>query len=52
MKLGDQLETEKFLKKLGIDNLNSVTISHALGILASQNRFKTLYDEILNIERL
>ena len=39
------------LKYWGIYNLNSVIISRVLKILASQNRFQSLYDEILNIDR-
>ena len=43
------LTSEQSLK-LG-DSLNSVIISCVPSILASQNRFKSLYDEIFNIER-
>jgi len=50
IKLGDQLK--KFnLKYWGIYNLNSVIISCVLKLLASQNRFQSLYDEIFNIDR-
>ena len=45
MKLGNQL------KYWGIYNLNRVFISCVLKILASQNRFQSLYNEIFNIDR-
>ena len=47
LKLGDQLKT---ILKIGGYNLNSVIISRFLRILASQNRFQSLYDEIFNID--
>ena len=39
------------LKDWGIHNLNIVIISRVLRILAPQNRFQSLYDEIFNIDR-
>ena len=44
------LTSEQSLK-LGDDNLNSVLISRDLTILASQNGFKSMYDEIFNNNR-
>ena len=49
MKSGNQLQNN--LSNSGIHNLNSVMIFHVLVILASQNRFQSLYDEIYNIDR-
>ena len=40
------------LKNWGIYNLNSVLNSRVLRILASQNRFLSLYDKIFNIRRV
>ena len=51
LKLRGQLKTSEQSKSLGIYNLSSFIISRILRILASQNRFQSLYDEILNIER-
>ena len=51
MKLGDQLiQLQNNLKNSGIIAY-SVKISHVLRILASQNRFQSLYNEIFNIDR-
>ena len=40
------------LTNWGIYNFNSIIISHGLRILAPQNRFQTLYDQIFNIDIL
>ena len=46
------VHSQKFqYKKWGIYNLNSILISRVLKILASQNRFQSLYDEIFNFDR-
>ena len=51
MKLGDQLiQLQNNLKNSGIIAY-SFKISHVLRILASQNRFQSLYNEIFNIDR-
>ena len=53
MELGDLLIYLKSnLLNCCIYNLNSVIISRVLSILASQNRFKSPYDEIFNIKRV
>jgi hypothetical protein len=49
---GPTKKLHKNLKSWGIYNLNSVIISRVLGILASQNRFQLLFDEILNVDRI
>ena len=49
LKLREQLQNN--LKNLEIYNLNSVMISCVLRIIASQNKFKSLYDEKFNIDR-
>ena len=52
MKLEDQLINFKTILTIwGLYSLNSVIISCVLRILASQNRFQSLYDEIFNIDR-
>ena len=48
---GQAKKLQNNLKNWGIYNLNSVIISHVLKILASQNRFQSLYDEIFNIDK-
>ena len=46
IKLGDQLIIlQNDHRNWGIYSLNSVTISRVLRILASQNRFQSLYDK-------
>ena len=50
--LGHELiELQNIFKNWGIYNLISVKISHVPRILASQNRFQSLYDEIFYIDR-
>ena len=45
IKLGDQLiKLQINFKDYWIFNLNGVIISRVLGILASQNRFQSMYD--------
>ena len=52
IKLGNQLiYFQNNFKYLGIYNLNILIISRVLRILASQNKFKSLYREIFNIDR-
>jgi hypothetical protein len=52
MKLRDQLKNFRTISNIGgIYNLNRVIISRVLKILASENRFQSLYDEIYNIDR-
>ena len=48
---GPAKKLQSNLKYWGIYNLNKVLISRVLKILASQNRFQSLYDEIFNIDR-
>ena len=51
-KLGDELtQLKKNLKNCGINDLNSVTISRVLKVLALKNIFQSLYNEIFNIQR-
>ena len=50
-KLGGQLRNIN-RKNWGIYNLNSVIIYCVLRILAYQNMFQSLYDEIFNIDRV
>ena len=50
--IGDLLiSLQNNLQNLGINNFYSIIISNVLRILASQNRFKSQYDEIFNINR-
>ena len=52
LKLGEPAEKlQNNLKIRGISNLNSVIVSRVLRILVSQNMFKSLYNEIFNIDR-
>ena len=45
------ITSEQSLKSWVIYNLNSFKISCVLMILASKNKFQSLYDEIFNIDR-
>ena len=52
LKLGEPAKKlQNNLKIRGISNLNSVIVSRVLRILVSQNMFKSLYNEIFNIDR-
>ena len=48
---GPAKKLQNNLKNWGIYNLNSIIINLILRILASQNRFQSLYDEIFNMDR-
>ena len=47
---GQAKKLQNNLKYWGIYNFNSVIISRVLRILASQNRFQSMYDKIFKID--